>query len=220
MTYQLGIDTGGTYTDAVIVDENQKVLAKNKSLTTAFDLTVGIGNAISSLPEEYLNDINLVALSTTLSTNSVVEGRGAPVGVLLPGYNDSQVEKSGLLEILEKEYISILDGGHSATGSENLPLDIDQAKKKILEQSDRVSAYAISSMFGTRNPSHEKQLRDLVHELTDKPVACGHELASNLGAPRRALTAALNARMILYIQSLIDSVEIPTVARTNENSPI
>lgn len=207
MSYQLGIDTGGTYTDAVIVDENQNVLAKNKSLTTAFDLTIGIGDAISSLPVEYLTEVNLVALSTTLSTNSVVEGRGAPVGILLPGYNEAQIEKSGLSEILERELIVLMDGGHGATGAENAVLDIEFAKQKILEQKDKVSAFAISAMFGTRNPSHEKRLRELVLELTGKPVACGHELASSLGAPRRALTAALNARMILYIQSLIDSVE-------------
>ncbi|WP_424947645.1 hydantoinase/oxoprolinase N-terminal domain-containing protein [Candidatus Spongiihabitans sp.] len=207
MSYQLGIDTGGTYTDAVIVDERQTAVAKNKSLTTSFDLTIGIGNAISSLPQALLEEVNLVALSTTLSTNSVVEGRGAPVAILLPGYNDSQVAKSGLLEILEKEYITLLDGGHDATGAQLMSLDSDLARKKILEQNDRVSAFAVSAMFGTRNSSHEKQLRDMVKALTGKPVVCGHELASSLGAPRRALTVALNARMILYIQALINSVE-------------
>ncbi len=207
MACQLGIDTGGTYTDAVIVDENQAVLARNKSLTTRFDLTIGIGHAISSLPPSRIAEVNLVALSTTLSTNSVVEGRGAPVGVLLPGYNQAQVDKSGLTEIVDQDLISLIDGGHDAIGEELKPLDIELARDRIMEQNDRVSAFAISGMFATRNPAHEKQLRDLVHELTDKPAACGHELASSLGAPRRALTAALNARMILYIQLLIDSVE-------------
>ena len=208
MSYQLGIDTGGTYTDAVIVDDQGNVVAKNKSLTTSYDLTIGIGNAISNLPESLLETINLVSLSTTLSTNSVVEGRGSPVGVLLPGYSEKQVEKSGLWEILDRDMISIFAGGHNATGAENAPLDVDYARQRILEQKDRVSAFAISSMFGTRNPGHEKALRQLVIDLTDKPVACGHELASNLGAPRRALTTALNARMILYIQSLIASVQL------------
>jgi len=207
MAYQLGIDTGGTYTDAVIVDGDQKVVAKNKSLTTPFDLTVGIGNAISSLPADLLAEVNLVALSTTLSTNSVVEGRGAPVSVLLPGYDEAQIEKSGLFDILDRDAITLLAGGHNATGNEQEPLDIEKAKTAILSQKDRVSAFAVSAMFGTRNTSHELILRDLVLELTGKPVACGHELASSLGAPRRALTAALNARMILYIQSLINSVE-------------
>lgn len=207
MAYQLGIDTGGTYTDAVIIDEQQAVVAKNKSLTTSFDLTLGIGNALSNLPEALLAEVNLVALSTTLSTNSVVEGRGAPVAILLAGYNDQQVARSGLLEFMEMEYITLLDGGHDATGNQLVSLDLQLARKKILEQDAYVSAFAVSGMFGTRNSSHEKQLRDMVKELTGKPVACGHELASNLGAPRRALTVALNARMIPYIQALIKSVE-------------
>ena len=207
MSYQLGIDTGGTYTDAVLVDGQQRVVAKNKSLTTSFDLTVGIGNAISSLPGKMLADVNLVALSTTLSTNSVVEGRGAPVAVLLPGYNEQQLIKSGLTDILDKGFVTLLRGGHNATGNEQEPLELDLARARILELDDEVSAFAISAMFGTRNSAHEKKLRALVNELTGKPVACGHELASSLGAPRRALTAALNARMILYIQALITSVE-------------
>ena len=207
MYYQLGIDTGGTYTDSVILDQNQNILAKNKSLTTAYDLTIGINNTISSLPVEYLENINLVSLSTTLSTNSVVEGRGAPVGVLLPGYNMQQVELSGLPEIIGWEMITLLAGGHSAIGDETCALDVGLARERILEQNDRVSAFAISAMFAVRNPSHEQILRSMVFELTGKPVACGHDLAVSLGAPRRALTAALNARMILYIQDLIDSVE-------------
>ena len=207
MSYQLGIDTGGTYTDSVVVDKNRNILAKHKSLTTAYDLTVGIRDSISSLPGKYLEKTNLVALSTTLSTNSVVEGRGAPVAVLLPGYNEQQVQRSGLTEIVDRDFITLLDGGHSATGEETRPLDRELARNRILAQQDRVSAYAISSMFGTRNSAHEQALRELVRELTGKPVACGHELASGLGAPRRALTASLNARMILYIEELIDSVE-------------
>lgn len=207
MAFQLGIDTGGTYTDAVIVDADQRVVAKNKSLTTAYDLTIGIGNAISSMPKALLQQVNLVALSTTLSTNSVVEGRGAPVSILLPGYNEQQVLKSGLYDILDKDLVTMLEGGHSATGAELMPLDMIRAEQVIAAQQEQVSAFAISGMFATRNSAHEIALRDLVMEMTGKPVACGHELASSLGAPRRALTAALNARMILYIQSLINSVE-------------
>jgi len=206
MSYQLGIDTGGTYTDAVIVDEQKNVIAAHKSLTTAFDLSIGIGNVISALPEEYLASIDLVALSTTLSTNSVVEGRGAPVAVLLPGYNTRQLEKSGITTIIAKERVALLPGGHDALGVEQISLDMSLLDDTILQQKDKVSAFAVSSMFGTRNTSHEIAIRDRIHTLTGKPVACGHELASSLGAPRRALTAALNARMIPFIQALIDSL--------------
>ena len=93
---KLGVDTGGTFTDAVLVDEENRVVASAKSLTTRHDLTLGIRGALDALPQESFNGICLVALSTTLSTNSVVEGRGAPVGVLLPGYHEQQLQKSGL----------------------------------------------------------------------------------------------------------------------------
>ena len=207
MTRQLGIDTGGTYTDAVIIDAGGQVVAKTKRLTTSYDLTVGIGNALSSLPRELLESVSLVALSTTLSTNSVVEGRGAPVSVLLPGYSETQVERSGLYQILERDLITILGGGHNAVGAELMPLDTARAADTIMAQNEKVSAFAVSALFATRNSGHECALRQLVGDLTGKPVACGHELATSLGAPRRALTTALNARMILYIQTLIASVE-------------
>ncbi len=207
MAYQLGIDTGGTYTDAVLLGAHGQVVARNKSLTTAFDLTQGIGNAISSLPAEKLRSVQLVSLSTTLSTNSVIEDRGDPVSLVLAGYSESQIEKSGVYDILEPDQVIRLQGGHDAIGQEQAPLDLEQARQAIATQANRVSAFAVSSMFGTRNTAHEVTLRDLILEQTGKPVACGHELASSLGAPRRALTAALNARMILHIQRLIDAVE-------------
>lgn len=207
MAYQLGIDTGGTYTDAVIVNDKGELLAKHKSLTTAFDLTLGIGDAVAHLPPDLLGQINLVALSTTLSTNSVIEGRGAPVSVLLPGYSSAQITRSGLEDIIEPERIHGLSGGHSAMGDELVPLDVDAARSIIHAQKESVTAFAVSAMFGTRNASHELALRQLIMQLSDKPVVCGHELATSLGAPARALTVTLNARMIIYVKALIESVE-------------
>ena len=73
MSLRLGIDTGGTYTDAVLVDEADAIVASAKCLTTRHDLTVGIGHVLDELPAGQLPRVSLVALSTTLSTNSVVE---------------------------------------------------------------------------------------------------------------------------------------------------
>lgn len=219
MAYRLGIDTGGTYTDAVVVDAAKNIIAKCKSLTTPFDLTEGIERALDRLTDIDPRDIGLVALSTTLSTNSVVEGRGAPVGVVLAGYNHQQVEQSGLRDILDPKLIGIVDGGHGATGEEVMPLDETRAKQFISTCRDKVSAFAVSSMFSIRNPEHEVKLRELIDKLSGKPVACGHELSNSLGAPRRALTTALNARMLLYIHELIDSVEC-ILAKKSIRSPL
>ena len=206
MSLRLGIDTGGTFTDAVLVDDDRRIVAAEKSLTTRFDLTMGIGDVIDKLPASMLEEIIMVSLSTTLTTNSVVEDLGAPVCVMLPGYNESQVKQSGLLDILSPQLVVILEGGFDAVGKEQHKLDEDSARRAIIKLQDQVSAFAISSMFGTRNSSHENILKAMVTEITGMPVICGHELASSLGAPRRALTAALNARMVPPVKELIASV--------------
>ena len=213
---RLGIDTGGTYTDAVLVDGADRIVASAKCLTTHHELTTGVGEALDRLPSELLPRVCLVALSTTLSTNAVVEGRGAPVAVLLAGYSEQQVEKSGLPELFERDLVVTLRGGHDATGQEVEPLDEALARDTILRLRERVAAFAISSMFGVRNPAHEQRLRDLVQELCGRPVTCGHELASGLDAPRRALTVALNARMVPVIHALIQAVQGMLAARRIE----
>ncbi|RLA08042.1 MAG: hydantoinase/oxoprolinase family protein, partial [Gammaproteobacteria bacterium] len=206
MTLRLGIDTGGTFTDAVLVDDKKHIVAAEKSLTTRFDLTIGIGDVIDKLSKAMLARVSMVSLSTTLTTNSVVEDLGAPVCVLLPGYNEAQVKQSGLLEILPAQLVVILEGGFDAVGQEHQALNLEHARKAIVKLQDQVSAFAISSMFGIRNSSHENALKSMVTELTGMPVICGYELASSLGAPRRALTAALNARMVPPVKELIASV--------------
>jgi N-methylhydantoinase A/oxoprolinase/acetone carboxylase beta subunit len=207
MSLRLGIDTGGTFTDAVLVDDSKQIVNAEKSLTTRFDLSLGIGDVIDKLPAAALAKVSMVSLSTTLTTNSVVEDLGAPVCVLLPGYSAEQVRQSGLLEILPAQLIVTLQGGFDAVGREHKPLDEGCAREAIEKLKGQVSAFAISSMFGTRNSSHENRLKQLVTELSHLPVICGHELASSLGAPRRALTAALNARMVPPIKELITSVQ-------------
>ena len=206
MRYFLGIDTGGTYTDAVLLDQDKQAVAAAKSLTTRFDLAVGISASLDRLPKDLLAQVMLVSLSTTLTTNSVIEGKGSPICVLLAGYEAAQIKSSGLLELVGAEAIVSLPGGHDAGGHPAVALDEAASKAAILRHAPRVSAFAISASFAVRNPAHEQQLRAWVEALCDKPVTCGHELASSLGAPRRALTVALNARMISHIKALIESV--------------
>jgi N-methylhydantoinase A/oxoprolinase/acetone carboxylase beta subunit len=207
MSLRLGIDTGGTYTDAVIINEQKQVLVAVKSLTTRHNLAIGIGESIGKVAHELLADIEMVSLSTTLTTNAVVEGNGAPVCALVVGLSETQVTKSGLGEIIDDNLIIRLAGGHDASGRQVAPLDVASATAAILAHKDKVSAFSVSAQFGVRNPSHEIQLQNLVTELTQMPVTCGHELATSLGAPRRALTASLNARMIPFIQDLIQAVQ-------------
>ena len=85
MAKYLGIDTGGTYTDAIVFDTQEGVLATDKSLTTKQDLALGIESAVTKVlhPNAYSREIELVSLSTTLATNAIVEGKETPICLML-----------------------------------------------------------------------------------------------------------------------------------------
>ncbi len=210
MTVALGIDTGGTYTDAVLVDHDSgKVQASAKALTTRHDLSVGIGQAVAAVFDGQAmspTEVDLVALSTTLATNAIVEGQGSPVCLLLIGYDPALIRQYGFERDLVTRDVVYLRGGHDGMGNEVEPLDEAAAREAILARRDRVEAFAVSGYFGVRNPAHELRVRALVEELTALPVTCGHELTTRLNAVRRATTTALNARLIPLLRELIATV--------------
>jgi N-methylhydantoinase A/oxoprolinase/acetone carboxylase beta subunit len=204
----LGIDTGGTYTDAVLFDPSAGVLASAKALTTRHDLALGIRRAM----DEVLSRgpagraVELVSLSTTLATNAIVEGQGSPICLILIGYTPDMLEQAGLREALGGDPVALVAGGHDASGAETAPLDEAAALQAIRRHAGRVAAFAVSGYFSVRNPAHENSVRRLVREHCGLPVTCGHELTSNLHASRRALTTALNARLIPLLGELIGAV--------------
>ncbi len=205
MNLRLGIDTGGTYTDAALMADG-KVVAKSKSLTTRHNLVEGIQSSIeATLAQRNAADVSLVSLSTTLATNAIVEGHGARAALLLVGYSESQLKLGHLNDATRDLPVLFINGGHDAGGHEKQPLDIKAATQLIEELAPAVSAIAVSSMFSVRNPAHELALRDLILKNSDIPVSCGHELSAALDAPRRALTALINARLIPLIKDLIEA---------------
>lgn len=203
MSILLGIDTGGTYTDAVLFDNERGVISAAKALTTKGDLSIGIRNAIEAALPKPAPEIRLVSLSSTLATNAIVEGKGSRVCLLLIGYDSDTVARAGLERVVASDYIILVRGGHTVTGEEKFPLDTNAARQAILTHAPHVAAFAISSFFSVRNPTHELRAKRLAHQLTKLPVTCGHELSTHLDAPRRALTAALNARLTPLLQQLI-----------------
>lgn len=203
MSIILGIDTGGTYTDAVVLDDERGVIGAAKALTTKHDLSVGIQNAVEAALPKSPPNIELVSLSSTLATNAIVEEKGSPICLLLIGYDPDTVALAGLERVVANESIVFIRGGHTVIGEEQTPLDTNTARQAILTYAPYVAAFAISGYFGVRNPTHELRVKRLVRRLTGLPVTCGHELTTHLHAPRRALTVALNARLIPLLQELI-----------------
>lgn len=209
MSVLLGVDTGGTYTDAVLMRGEEAVLASAKSLTTRHDLAIGIGKAVRAvLDASGINpaDIGMASLSTTLATNALVEGQGGRVGLVYIGFPESDLEKHGLSEALKGDPIIVLEGGHDHAGGEAKKLGKQQLSA-WLETDLGVSAFAVASKFATRNPAHELQAMDMIREATGKPVSASHQLSAKLNGPKRALTALLNARLIGMIDKLITRAE-------------
>jgi N-methylhydantoinase A/oxoprolinase/acetone carboxylase beta subunit len=205
----IGFDTGGTYTDAVALDQARRVIASAKSLTTPWDLSVGLAGAIravlAQLPPGVRGEhISLVSVSTTLATNAVVENRFSPVCTILVGFSDEMAERSGLKS--DGELLIRVRGGHEATGEESQPLDVAAVEAAVREVGGRVDAFAVAATFSVRNPDHERRVRELIRCACHKPVTCSYELSSQLDAPRRALTAALNARLTPQIHRLLGAL--------------
>jgi N-methylhydantoinase A/oxoprolinase/acetone carboxylase beta subunit len=208
----LGLDTGGTYTDAVLLEGGRTVVASAKALTTREDLAVGLGEAIRAilprLPAGHTRaDVRLVSVSTTLATNAVVERRFNPVAAILIGFDAAMAERTGLTVSRDESPVVCVRGGHAATGEELVPLDEEQLRAAVLAVTAKVEAFAVASLFSVRNPAHELRARAVIREMTAKPVTCAHELSSKLDAPRRALTAALNARLTPQIRHLVEAVQ-------------
>jgi N-methylhydantoinase A/oxoprolinase/acetone carboxylase beta subunit len=211
MAYFLGVDTGGTYTDAVIVDEAaDRVIGKAKSLTTRADLALGIGRAVDAALAQSgvaAAEVALVSLSTTLATNALVEGQGGRVALIFVGFDDGDLDRGGLIEALKGDPVIRMAGGHSHAGTETEPLDLATLETQLLELGPQVMGFAIAARFATRNPAHEIAIRDLVRRVTGRPATCSHELSAQLNGPKRALTAVLNARLIGMIDRLVAACE-------------
>ena len=89
----IGIDTGGTCTDAVIYDfDSRQILAGGKTRTTRDHLETGIAAALDALPQELLERCEMIALSTTLATNACVENKGARAKLLMLGFDWEMIE--------------------------------------------------------------------------------------------------------------------------------
>lgn len=205
-TCKLGLDTGGTFTDAVLLDASGTVISHAKSPTTHHDLSVGLRGAVAGLGQQLQQQrVNLVSMSTTLATNALVEGHGRQVCLILVGYSEKQLERARLSEVMGRDPVIFIAGGHNASGEALVEPDFGTLEQALAENAQQVDAFAVSAMFGVRNPSHEIAVRDWLRQRTEKPVTCGYELSSGLDAPRRALTAVLNARLIPLIHSLLES---------------
>jgi len=203
----LGIDTGGTYTDGVLLEYHaRQVLAGQKSLTTKRDFAIGIENVIEEIHIEDPSAIKMVSISTTLATNAIAEGKGKRVALLLVGYDPELIKSFKMGERFATPHYHFFAGGHDLYGQEQEELDLPAILAKVSEIKDHVDAIAVSSYFSPLNPEHENRVYKAVSRICDLPVVLGHQLSTKLGSVERATTAALNASLLAVLQDFVIAV--------------
>ena len=202
MKYTIGIDIGGTNTDAVLVDENSKMIYFTKTLTTD-PLDEGFYNAISKLLEikkVLKKDIKTIIVGTTHALNAILQRKDLyKVGLIrIAGqFFDTLPPLYGVDEVLKKQIFVdaiTINGGFECDGKEISKFNETEAKKAIKKLIDKGSeAICVCSVFSPIYNKHEKLIADLIKEEVSKnfPISLSYEV----GSIERENSAILNAAL-------------------------
>lgn len=206
----IGIDTGGTYTDAVIYDlETEKIRASAKSLTTRDDLRWGITNVLRKLPQEELEEAQSLALSTTLATNACVEDKGGRAKLIFIGVSEKTFEEVGKSYGIEnKEDVYFLDCVISNTGAKMREPDWEQFRKEVPGLIKGNAGISVVQLFSKKfGGNYEIKAREIIRKFFGGPIVLGKDLFSDLNAIKRGAGALLNARLISVIHDFLEAVK-------------
>ena len=181
MKLGIGIDTGGTYTDAVLYDfEQRAVLHSAKSRTTHSDLTVGILGALDQLPLELSQKAELISLSTTLATNACVEDQTGRCKLIFLGGIPHVIDQYGPKYGLPLASEMLIPECHTTFDGELDPnMDWDAFRASLSGAFQDLDGVGIVEQFAMKNGGAvEKEARAIFREESDLPVVCGYEISS------------------------------------------
>ena len=204
----LGLDVGGTFTDAVIID-GHRVIAYAKKRTTKDNLMYGIGEALDAVLEGYdASNIEQVTLSTTVVTNTIVEGKEKPVDLYVvtgPGRNVDDIFP--VSPIYLQGYTD-----HRGIVVEHTPADAVRGIANMVQARSGTDLAAVSAKFGVRNPQEElsitEELKNTYHTISN-----GSLLSGSLNFPRRTISAYFNSAVTLVFTVFKENVEDALRAR-------
>lgn len=206
----LGIDCGGTHTDAALlaVDERSgkaRLLASAKTRTMHENLPASIAEVIHQLQEgtEIPADLARATIGTTLEINALVQGRADRVGLALTAGPGLDPVHFGL-----GDTICIVPGGLDHRGVEVTSLYLDVLKAEAARWPEQgIAACASVSKFSPRNPEHEERMAEVIRKASGLPVTMGHSLSGRLNFPRRIATAYYNAAVARIHENFLGAVE-------------
>ena len=204
----LGLDVGGTFTDAVIID-GHRVVATAKRRTTKNNLMNGIGEALDAVLEGYdTSNIEQVTLSTTVVTNTIVEAKEQVVDLYVitgPGRNVDDIFP------VEPIYLQGYTD-HRGIVVEHTPADAVRGIANMVQARSGTDLAAVSAKFGVRNPQEElsitEELKNTYHTISNSSL-----LSGSLNFPRRTISAYFNSAVTLVFTVFKENVEDALRAR-------
>jgi N-methylhydantoinase A/oxoprolinase/acetone carboxylase beta subunit len=209
MKYRLGIDVGGTNTDAALLDSNLAVVSTVKT-PTEDNAGLSVEQAISNVLDSSgisPSSIKTAMLGTTHCTNAIVERRGlSRVGVLRIGAPATTAVPpfEGWPESLKDAVAgptAFIQGGHEFNGREIQPLDTQSLETACRSMVGKVDAIAIVSVFSPVTSAHEQRAAKLAAEITGVPVSLSNEIGS-VGLLERENATILNAALIRTLHNM------------------
>jgi N-methylhydantoinase A len=234
--YQIGVDMGGTFTDAVVIDENGNLWA-DKAATTPSHLLEGLVNALEALAEqagipleEMLADCNRFVHGTTIVTNSIAELRGARVGVLTTeGFSDSlRIARSprtderdnhkqlNVPDIAARDAILEVPERVNKHGEVITALDMEACEKAVrrLVEDLQVESIAVTFLWSFLNDTHERQVHELITKLyPDVHVSLSSRIYPMIREYERTVTTVLNAFTAPKVARYVDEMTEALTAR-------
>ncbi|MCT3283171.1 hydantoinase/oxoprolinase family protein [Lactiplantibacillus pentosus] len=209
MTYRLGIDVGGTNTDAVILDEQLHVVTSTKVHTTT-DIETGIYTAMKAVLNQTKIDpaeVTAAMLGTTQCTNAIVERKQlANVGVIRLGYPASlsivpyTAWPADMISVLSGKY-KIVHGGFEYNGEPITPLDLEELAGVLDDWQGQVESIAIVGIFSAIRPEQEEKVAEIIRQKygTDFPISMSAAIGS-IGLIERENATILNAALNKVMQ--------------------
>jgi N-methylhydantoinase A len=213
MSYRVGVDIGGTFTDLLVTDDEGQA-SVYKSSTTPQDPSVGFFNGLERAAadqkvslDEFLSQVDAIVHGTTITTNAVITGDGAKTGFLTTkGFRDVLNMRRGLKArqfekyppppaLVPRHRIQVAEERITVDGEIATPLDEDDVRAAARFFRDQgVEAVAVSFLWSFRNPAHEERAGEILNnELEDAYVSLSTEVLPQIRVYERHSTTALNA---------------------------
>jgi N-methylhydantoinase A len=236
-SYRLGVDVGGTFTDFVLLDERSGALVREKCLTTPDDPVEGIMNGIARLRDADAvrpEHITGVAHATTLVTNTLIERKGSPTGLLATeGFRDLLELGSDMRYDMYDLAIDFPEPLVQRSQRHGVPERVDangvslwtpnaakvrEAVEALLK--DGVESIAVSFLHSYRNPAHEREVLDLIRrEYPQVDVSISSAVAPEIREYERTVTVVANAYVKPRVKSYLERLE-SSLAEGDVKAPI